>query len=77
MATTRCYRHTRWIAACTDCTAWYLARLPHRATAAAAQHTGPAAAAWQSHRPLDRPGPARARKSDPGDTDDLAASHPR
>jgi hypothetical protein len=45
MTTTRCYRHTRWIAACPDCTAWHLAHLPHRATTAAAQHTGRAATA--------------------------------
>jgi hypothetical protein len=45
MTTTRCFRHIRWIANCPDCTAWHLARVPHRAGAAAAQPTGRATAA--------------------------------
>lgn len=44
MTTTR-YRHTRWIGACPDCTAWHLAHQPRHPTTAAAQHTGPAATA--------------------------------
>lgn len=41
MITTRCLRHTRWIACCPDCTAWHLAHLPRRSPAAAAvRHTG-------------------------------------
>lgn len=40
----RCFRHTRWIASCPDCTAWHLAHQPRRPTLAA-QHTGRAAAA--------------------------------
>jgi hypothetical protein len=48
-ATTPCYRHPRgvWIAACTECTAWYL-------TAAIARREQ-AVAAWTTARPAARP----------------------
>jgi hypothetical protein len=45
MTPTRCYRHTRWIAGCPDCTAWHLARLTRHRNDVAAQHTGSALAA--------------------------------
>ncbi|MGY1590825.1 hypothetical protein ACI789_23615 [Geodermatophilus sp. SYSU D00965] len=46
MTTTRCFRHSRWIASCADCTAWHLTRLHHHRTGATApQHPSPAMAA--------------------------------
>ena len=36
---TRCYRHSAWIAACSDCTAWHLADVIARRNEASA---GPA-----------------------------------
>jgi hypothetical protein len=48
-ATTPCYRHPRgvWIAACTECTAWYL-------TAALARRDE-VEAVWTTARPAARP----------------------
>jgi hypothetical protein len=45
MTTTRCFRHSRWIASCSDCTAWHLARVHHHRAGTTAQHANPAAAA--------------------------------